>query len=195
MKAKIESETGTKQTGETVVKEKEEKELHFCKDCKFYDKGSEREFHRKVGPRNDKGERPVIVEIKAICRNEKARAGGHLVMAEYSKRQCPQWEQGVYEAPKTEKPNMPTITDEMKIGDIIEWEDPQTKEMLTFKVVRVGRHGRRLSRQKQTQQQSPKEETKSTKKQKSKGTVVTNVLNGETATVEKRGRKTVIVKA
>ena len=69
----------------------------FCKDCRFYDKSSERKFRRKVGPRNEKGERTEIVEIRAVCRNPKAKSYNRLVMAEYGKRQCPLWEKGVYE--------------------------------------------------------------------------------------------------
>ena len=78
------------------VKEGKKIEARFCKDCRFYDKSTERDFHRKVGPKNNKGERTEIVEVRATCRNAKASSFGHLVMAEYSKRQCPVWERGVY---------------------------------------------------------------------------------------------------
>ena len=86
-----------------VESKKKEIEVHFCKDCKWYDKGSERKFHRKVGPKNEKGERTEIIEIRAICRNKKAKAYNRLVMAEYSRRQCPVWEKGVYSIPVEEQ--------------------------------------------------------------------------------------------
>jgi len=79
-----------------VKEAKKEVELRFCKDCKFYDKSTERDFHRKVGKTDEKGERTEIVELRAICRNKKAKSFGHLVMAEYSKRQCPVWKKGTY---------------------------------------------------------------------------------------------------
>jgi len=77
-------------------KEGKKTEARFCKDCRFYDKSKEREFHRKVGSKNDKGERSEIIETRAVCENSKASSYHHLVMAEYSKRQCPVWERGVY---------------------------------------------------------------------------------------------------
>jgi len=73
----------------------EKKEFHFCKDCKGYDKSTQREFHRRVGKKDDKGNRTEIVEIRAICRNPKADSFKHLVIAEYSRRQCPVWESSV----------------------------------------------------------------------------------------------------
>lgn len=77
-------------------KKKEIKEVHFCKDCRSYDWTTEREFHRD-------GIREGLVEIRAVCRNPKSRAYRHLVMAQYSKRQCSVWEKGVYEKPLQEK--------------------------------------------------------------------------------------------
>ena len=71
-----------------VVEEK--KEVHFCKDCRWYDKSSEREFHRRVGPIKE-GKRSEIIEIRAVCRNKNAKAYNHLVLSKYEKRQCPQW--------------------------------------------------------------------------------------------------------
>ena len=86
-----------------VESKKKEMEVRFCKDCKWYDKSSERPFHRNVGPKNDKGERSEIIEIRAICRNKKAKAYNRLVMAENAKRQCPVWERGVYVKPVEEQ--------------------------------------------------------------------------------------------
>lgn len=94
----ISEEKKTKQKGR-----EEEKEYHFCKDCRGYDKSTERNFHRKVGPVDkETGERTMIVEVRAVCRNPKSKAHGHLVMAEYKKRQCLVWEEGKYKPPTKE---------------------------------------------------------------------------------------------
>ena len=69
---------------------------HFCQECRWYDKGSEREFHRRVGKKDEAGNRGEIVELRAICRNFNASSFKHLVMARYSKRQCEVWEKGTY---------------------------------------------------------------------------------------------------
>ena len=84
-------------------KEGKKTEALFCKDCRFYDKNTEREFHRKVGPKNDKGKSSEIIETRAVCESPKASSYHHLVMAEYSKRQCPVWERGVYVKPKKQQ--------------------------------------------------------------------------------------------
>ena len=77
------------------------KEIHFCKDCRFYDQSTQRKFSRKVGTFNEKtGERTELIEIRAVCRNPEAKSYQRLVMAEYSKRQCPVWKQGKYNSPK-----------------------------------------------------------------------------------------------
>jgi hypothetical protein len=96
--------------GEEKKVEEEKVESHFCKDCKSYDKSTEREFHRLVGKRDEQGNRGEIIEIRAVCMNPKSTSCHHLVMAEYSKRQCPVWEQGVYEQPA--KPVEPEKTKE-----------------------------------------------------------------------------------
>ena len=101
--------------GKVEVKKEEKKEVHFCKDCKWYDKSTEREFHRKVGPKNEKGERTEIIEIRAVCRNEKADSHNHLVMAEYAKRQCPVWEKGKYKHLEEEKEKNTKEIDEEKM--------------------------------------------------------------------------------
>lgn len=89
------------------IKEGKKTEARFCKDCRFYDKSTERDFHRKVGKKDEHDKRTEIVEVRAICRNSKASSFGHLVMAEYSKRQCPVWEKGVYKAQKSGEPKEP----------------------------------------------------------------------------------------
>ena len=102
-KKDAEKKEKTSSQGKVKSKIEEKKEVHFCKDCKWYDKNTEREFHRKVGPKNEKGERSEIIEVRAICRNKNSNAYNHLVMTEYDKRQCPVWERGVYVKPVEEQ--------------------------------------------------------------------------------------------
>jgi hypothetical protein len=107
----------TKQTQEKIKDVKEEqKEVHFCKDCIGYDKSTEREFHRKVGKKDEKGNRSEIVEVRAVCRTPKADSFKHLVMANYSKRQCPCWEKGTYLKPieTAKQPSKKTKADKTK---------------------------------------------------------------------------------
>jgi|GEM_PF-5881982 len=81
----------------------EEKQYRFCQNCRFYDHSTEREFRRKVGPKNEKGERTEIVEIRAVCRNPKAKSFGHLVMSENKNRQCSGWEKVKHIAEATKR--------------------------------------------------------------------------------------------
>jgi len=75
-----------------------------CVKCRFYDWTTERQFHRKVGPVDEKtGERSLIIEPRAVCRGPKARAKGHLIHRDQTKRPCEQWEAGRYEPPKEEE--------------------------------------------------------------------------------------------
>lgn len=59
----------------------------ICRHCEYYDLDTQRNFHRKVGPKNKKGERTEIVEVRAVCRNKNATAHGHLVM-DKSEKDC-----------------------------------------------------------------------------------------------------------
>jgi len=82
----------------------EKKTRKPCGECRFYDWTTKRQFHRKVGPVDEKtGERSLIIEPRAICRGPKARARGHLVHRDQTKRPCEQWEAGKYEPPKEEE--------------------------------------------------------------------------------------------
>ena len=81
----------------------EKKTREPCGECRFYDWTTERQFHRKVGKVDEKtGERSLIIEPRAICRGPKARAKGHLVHRDQTKRPCEQWDGGKYEPPKKE---------------------------------------------------------------------------------------------
>jgi hypothetical protein len=89
------------------VKEGKKAKVRFCKDCRFYDKSTERDFRRKVGKKDEHGKNVEIVEVRAVCRNTKASSFGHLVMAEYSKRQCSVWEKGLYKVQKNSESREP----------------------------------------------------------------------------------------
>jgi len=69
-KQKNKNEKSTKK--ESWKKENEEKRTH--NRCKWYDWSTERDFYRKVGPRNEKGERTKILERRAICRCKEVKA-------------------------------------------------------------------------------------------------------------------------
>jgi hypothetical protein len=64
-----------------------------CGECKWYDKSTERDFHRD-------GIRPGLVEVRAVCRNKDVKTFGHLV---HDKSQKPCFEPGVYVNPQTRK--------------------------------------------------------------------------------------------
>lgn len=64
------------------------KKEHRCDECRFYDIGTQRDFYRRIGPRNEKGERTKIKEIRAKCTNEKSTAFNHLVKADSINKPC-----------------------------------------------------------------------------------------------------------
>ena len=121
-KTVVKTEEKSESKGETKNKE-EKKKLHFCKDCKFYDWTTEREFHRD-------GIRKGLFEIRAVCRNPKARSYRYLVKAEYSKRQCPVWEFGKYEPPKKkETKEKKTEPDEEKMTSPAGYHGPDLTDV------------------------------------------------------------------
>ena len=79
--------------------ESKKKEVRRCDECKWYDVSTQRDFFRKVGPRDESGQRSTIKEIRAMCRSPKSTAKGHLVKND-SDRTC--FEKGIYVPP--EKP-------------------------------------------------------------------------------------------
>jgi hypothetical protein len=89
MEAKKRRERKSKPEKQVENKRGEEK---YCNRCRWYDKSKEREFHRKIGKKDEKGIRAEIIEVRSICTNEETTAFHHLVMAECLRRQCPQWE-------------------------------------------------------------------------------------------------------
>ena len=71
-----------------MKEDKAKKKEHRCDECEFYDIGSQRDFFRKIGKRNEKGERTTIKEIRAKCVNPKATAYRHLVKADSINKPC-----------------------------------------------------------------------------------------------------------
>jgi hypothetical protein len=80
---------------------KEEVETRNCGSCAFYDKSTERRFERRVGKMVN-GKRSLIVETRAVCRNEKSPAHGHLVSSEHMRHATVCHVKGEYKTP--EKP-------------------------------------------------------------------------------------------
>lgn len=68
-------------------RESKKKEVHRCEECKWYDVSTQRDFFRKVGPRDESGQRTTIKEIRAVCRSLTSKAKGHLVKND-SDRPC-----------------------------------------------------------------------------------------------------------
>lgn len=147
MKREKEKDVSAEEAESNSEKKKGRKEGRTCNECRWYDKSTERDFHRKVGPRNKKGERSEIVEVRAVCRNPKAKAFNRLVHATLLKRECPHWEKGVYKAPE------------------------------------------KLEKKKKSDSKRSK---KTTKDDSQNSVRLTNKLNGETKTFEKKGRKLVV---
>jgi len=181
----VKETVNTRETEKEKIKEEKKPSRKPCNQCRWYDKSTEREFHRKVGKRNEKGERTEIVEIRAVCRCKKARAYGRLVHATLTKRSCPHWEPGVYVTPKKEekvkekaeeKTSEPTAPHEYFGPDL----DKMEKENLKNNVAKASEIDlKRVTRANQ---------------RKIKNIVLKNERNGETKTFEKKGRRMVLVK-
>jgi len=167
---KTEKEESVKSETNTQGKKKlGRKEGKTCNKCKWYDWTTERDFHRKVGPLNERGERTEIMELRAICRNKKAKSYGHLVMAEYKKRQCPVWEEGIYEPLKKEKKKNEAKEEEMTHP--------------------ASYHGPEL-----TDVEKAELKKKRSKKRLLKQVTVRNPQNDDAKTFEQKGRRLVLVK-
>lgn len=74
-------------------KQTEKREINRCDQCKWYDVSTQRDFHRKVGPRDEQGSRSTIMEVRAVCCSPTGTAKGHLVKND-SDRPC--FEKGKY---------------------------------------------------------------------------------------------------
>ena len=96
---------------EKKLESKEKKELHRCDECKWYDVSTQRDFFRKVGPRDESGQRTTIKEIRAVCRSPTSTAKGRLVKND-SDRPC--FEKGKY-VPPEKKPKKAEKNDEEKM--------------------------------------------------------------------------------
>ena len=146
MKRQNEKDISAEKAESSSEKKKGRREGKPCNKCQWYDKSTERDFHRKVGPRNKQGERSEIVEVRAVCRNPKAKAFNRLVHATLLRRECPHWEKGAYKSPE------------------------------------------KLKKKKKSGSKGSRNTEKSTKN----SVTLTNKLNGETKTFEKKGRKLVV---
>ena len=158
------AKTNTKEKSNSKSEKNEEKRKS-CGQCRFYDWTRERQFHRRVGKRDEHGKRTLIVEPRSVCISTKARAGGHLVHRDQTKRPCSQFEAGKYEPPKKEEKKKPTK----------ETKEPETPEEY-------------FGKPKELEQLEELIE----KAKKSKTSVEKNKLNGEKKTLTvKRGKVTV----
>jgi hypothetical protein len=77
-----------------TTQEKESERKNRCDKCRWYEHSTQRDFYRKVGPKDENGERTTIKEIRAVCRSPKSSARNHLVKND-SNRDC--FEEGTYE--------------------------------------------------------------------------------------------------
>jgi hypothetical protein len=89
--------------GKEKVVKKEAKVEGTCGECRWLDPSSRRDFFRKVGKKDESGQRTTIKEVRGKCTapKEHCKAGGHLVDVT-SKRSC--FEAGVFVAPVKEEP-------------------------------------------------------------------------------------------
>jgi len=85
---------------EKKAESKKKKEVRRCDECKWYDVPTQRDFFRKVGPKDESGQRTTIKEVRAICRSPTSKAKGHLVKND-SDRPC--FKKGKYVSPEKRK--------------------------------------------------------------------------------------------
>ena len=109
---------------EKKLESKEKKELHRCDECKWYDVSTQRDFFRKVGPRDKSGQRTKIKEIRAVCRSPTSKAKGHLVKND-SDRPC--FERGVYAEEKMTSPEEYFGTPEGRLKEKSKKNKPRRK--------------------------------------------------------------------
>ena len=151
----------------------EKKEVHRCDECKWYDVSTQRDFFRKVGPRDESGQRTTIKEIRAICRSPKSKAKGHLVKSD-SDRSC--FEKGKYAS--LEKPKKETN------------KAKKNEEKMTSPEEYFGTPEERLkTKSRGSKLVSRKQSNHSARKKK---VVATNVLNNQTEVLQQRGKRVFI---
>jgi len=165
-----------KTSSSSQEKKREEKEevkkgTHQCDECKWYDVSTQRGFFRKVGPRDESGQRTTMKEIRAVCRSSTSKAKGHLVKND-SDRPC--FEKGKYMPP--EKPK----------------KDQKNKEKeMTSPEEYFGTPEERLKTKSKGSKLAPtKQSDHSTRK---KRVVATNVLSNQTKVLEQRGKGVFVV--
>ena len=156
-----------------------------CNLCRWYEHEKEREFHRRVGPKDEQGQRTEIIEIRSVCRNPNAKAYQHLVHATQTKRECPQIELGKYEAPKKEekKPEELKELEKMIKKTKTDTDDEKTSP--------DEYHGTSEATKKLNKSVSQWQK-EIQKRNKEKSSIAKNKLNGETKLLTvKRGKVTV----
>ena len=174
---KAEKDSAVKKTEHSVqekkAESKEKKEVHRCDECKWYDVSTQRDFFRKVGPRDKSGQRTTIKEIRAICRSPKSKAKGHLVKND-SDRPC--FEKGKYVSP--EKPKKDQKNKEKEMTSPEEYFGTPEERLKTKS------RGSKLVSTKQSNHSAGK-----------KRVVATNVLSNQTKVLEQRGKRVFVVGA
>ena len=104
------------------MKESKKKEVHRCDKCKWYDVSTQRDFFRKVGQRDESGQRTTIKEVRAVCRSPTSKAKGHLVKND-SSRLC--FEKGVYVEEKMTSPEEYFGTPEGRLKEKSKRKEPK----------------------------------------------------------------------
>jgi len=158
------------------VKDKEKEKPQYCRDCRFYDHSTEREFKRN-------GIREGLVETRAICRNPKARSHNHIVMAELNrpkKRRCEVWEAGVYKPPERPKKK--------------EQKTQKTESKDEEKTSPSEYHGPPLTDLEKTElKQNKKKRSEKQLLKNGEKVTVANSQNGEVKTFAQKGHRLVLV--
>ena len=150
---------------------KEKKELRRCNKCKWYDVSTQRDFFRRVGKRDESGQRTTIKEIRAVCRSSTSKAKGHLVKND-SDRPC--FEKGKYMPP--EKPKKDQKNKEKEMTSPEEYFGTPEEKLKTKS------RGSKLVSTKQSNHSAGK-----------KRVVATNVLSNQTKVLEQRGKRVFVL--
>lgn len=137
-KDRIGKNSSVKRTDSSSQEKKSEgekkKEVHRCDECKWYDVSAQRDFFRKVGPKDDSGQRTTIKEVRTVCRSPTSKAKGHLVKND-SDRPC--FEKGKYvpsekpEKAKGSKKEVKKTKNETSVPK--RWNNPAKENTVTLK--------------------------------------------------------------
>jgi hypothetical protein len=92
---------------EINTREKQSETKNRCDLCRWYDHSTQRDFYRKVGPKDESGERTAIKEVRAVCRSSTSTARNHLVKND-SNKNC--FEEGTYKIEEKKEKKEITLT-------------------------------------------------------------------------------------